>query len=33
MGMLLSANLGQEATLLDTAYQLEAAQPWKQITG
>lgn len=31
MGMLLSANLGQEATLLDIAYQLEAAQPWKKI--
>ncbi|MCF8462027.1 MAG: amidase [Flavobacteriales bacterium] len=32
MGMLLSANLGQEAMLLDIAYQLEAAQPWKKIT-
>ena len=32
MGMLLSANLGQEAMLLDIAYQLEAAQPWKRIT-
>lgn len=31
MGMLLSANLGQEAVLLDVAYQLEAAQPWKKI--
>ena len=31
MGMLLSANLGQEALLLDIAYQLEAAQPWKKI--
>ena len=31
MGMLLSANLGQEAMLLDIAYQLEQAQPWKKI--
>ena len=31
MGMLLSANLGQEAILLDIAYQLEAAQPFKKI--
>lgn len=31
MGMLLSANLGQEAMLLDLAYQLEAAKPWKKI--
>lgn len=31
MGMLLSANLGQESVLLDIAYQLEAAQPWKKI--
>jgi amidase len=33
MGMLLSANHGQEATLLDIAYQLEAAQPFKKIWG
>jgi len=32
MGMLFSANLGQDAVLLDIAYQLEAAQPWKKIT-
>ncbi|MCB9190377.1 MAG: amidase [Flavobacteriales bacterium] len=31
MGMLLSANLGQESMLLDIAYQLEAAKPWKKI--
>lgn len=31
MGMLLSANHGQEAKLLDIAYQLEAAKPWKKI--
>lgn len=31
MGMMLSANLGQEAILLDIAYQLEAANPWKKI--
>lgn len=31
MGMMLSANLGQEAMLLDIAYQLEAAKPWKRI--
>lgn len=31
MGMLLSANLGQEAVLLDIAYQLEAARPFKKI--
>ncbi|MBI1289124.1 MAG: amidase [Flavobacteriales bacterium] len=31
MGMMLSANLGQEAILLDIAYQLEAAKPWKRI--
>ena len=32
MGMMLSANLGQEALLLDIAYQLEVANPWKKIT-
>ncbi|MCF8277875.1 MAG: amidase [Flavobacteriales bacterium] len=32
MGMMLSANLGQEALLLDIAYQLEAANPWRKIT-
>lgn len=31
MGMLLSANHGQEAVLLDIAYQMEAAQPFKKI--
>lgn len=31
MGMLLSANLGQEAMQLDIAYQLEQAQPWRKI--
>lgn len=31
MGMLLSANHGEESILLDIAYQLEAAQPWKKI--
>ncbi len=31
MGMMLSANHGQEALLLDIAYQIEAAQPWKKI--
>ena len=31
MGMMLSANLGEEATLLDIAYQLESAQPFKNI--
>lgn len=31
MGMLLSSNHGQEAILLDIAYQLEAAQPFKKI--
>lgn len=31
MGMLLSANHGQEAVLLDIAYQLEQAQPWRRI--
>lgn len=31
MGMLLSANHGQEAMLLDIAYQLEAAKPFKKI--
>jgi amidase len=31
MGMLLSANHGQEAVLLDIAYQLETAKPWKKI--
>ena len=32
MGMMLSANLGQEALLLDIAYQLEVANSWKKIT-
>ena len=31
IGMLLSANHGQERSLLDIAYQLETAQPWKTI--
>lgn len=31
MGMLLSANHGQESILLDIAYQLEAAHPWRKI--
>ena len=31
MGMLLSANLGQDAMLIDIAYQLEAAKGWKKI--
>ena len=31
IGMLLSANHGQERLLLDMAYQLEAAQPWATI--
>ncbi|MEZ5001963.1 MAG: amidase [Chitinophagales bacterium] len=31
IGMLFSANHGQEATLFDLAYQLEAAKPWRKI--
>jgi amidase len=31
IGMLLWANHGEEATLLDLSYQLEAAQPWRKI--
>ena len=31
IGMLFSANHGQEALLFDIAYQLEEAQPWKKI--
>jgi amidase len=31
IGMMFWANHGQEATLLDISYQLEAAQPWKKI--
>lgn len=32
IGMMLWANHGQEALLLDLSYQLEAAQPWRKIT-
>jgi len=31
LGMLLSANHGQESKLLDIAYQLEEAKPWRKI--
>ena len=31
IGMQLSANLGDERTLLELAYQLEEAQPWAKI--
>lgn len=32
MGMQFSADLGKESLLLDIAYQLEAAKPWRRIT-
>ena len=31
MGMMLAAGAGREATLLELAYELEAAQPWARI--
>lgn len=33
VGMMFSAHLGQEARLLELAYELEAAKPWPKITG
>ncbi|BBX14357.1 amidase [Mycobacterium novum] len=33
VGMMFSAHLGQDARLLELAYELEAAQPWPTITG
>ena len=31
VGMMLSADIGQEALLLELAYELEAARPWPRI--
>jgi amidase len=31
VGMMLSAAMGQEALLLELAYELEAARPWARI--
>ena len=33
IGMMLWSNHGQEKLLLDLAYQLEEAKPWKKING
>lgn len=33
VGMMLSADLGQESRLLELAYELEAARPWARIQG
>lgn len=33
VGMMFSAPLGQDARLLELAYELEAAKPWQKITG
>ncbi|GFG68981.1 amidase [Mycolicibacter senuensis] len=33
VGMMFSAHLGQDARLLELAYELEAAKPWPTITG
>src|SRR5262249_1419366 len=33
VGMLFSAGLGQDARLIELAYELEEAQPWRRIHG
>jgi amidase len=33
VGMMFSAHFGQDARLLELAYELEAAKPWPTITG
>ncbi|MDZ4235024.1 MAG: amidase, partial [Dietzia sp.] len=33
VGMMFSAEMGQDALLLELAYELEEAQPWSRIQG